>query len=145
MLKDGIIRKSNSSFQSRVVLARKKDGTKRFCVDYRDLNKKIVNHGVPLPNITDALDMAAGAKFFSGFDLASAFWSIPIREEDRYITAFVTPDGKFEWCRTPFGLSVSPSLMQSTMDAVTEGIRDIALPYLDDLLVFGPNFEVTLS
>ena len=90
--------------------------------------------------------MAVGCQYFCGFDLASAFWSIPIKKEHRHLTAFVTPDNlKYEWTRTPFGLMTSPQLMQTLMNAATEGIRDFVLPYLDDLLIFGPTFEVTME
>ena len=69
--------------------------------------------------------MAVGCQYFCGFDLASAFWSIPIKKEHCHLTAFVMLDNlKYEWTRTPFGLMTSPQLMQTLMNTATEGIRD---------------------
>ena len=135
MERDGIIRKSRSPWASRVVLAQKSDGTKRFCVDYRQVNAKCVNKQIPLPHTSSACEIAVGSLYYCGFDLASAFWSVPIREQDKQITAFCTPDGLWEWNNMPFGLTVSPAVMQQLMNTVTDGIGDIVLPYLDDLLL----------
>ena len=139
----GIIRKSNSAWGSRVVLVSKKDGSVRFCVDYRDLNSKLKLQDSPIPLTTEALDRLGSGTgspdslFLSTLDLASGFWCMAIKEEDKPLTAFVTHRQKYEFNYLPFGIQSGPSYMCRLMDAALQGLAwDTAMPYLDDVGVW---------
>ena len=111
----GIIRKSNSAWGSRVVLITKKDGSIRFCVDYRDLNSKLQVQDSPIPLTVEAIDRLSSGTgpptslFLSTLDLASGFWTLPIKEEHKPLTAFVTHRQKYEFNYLPFGIQSGPS------------------------------------
>ena len=142
MLKDGVIQPSNSPWSSPVVLVKKKSGEHRFCVDYRRLNAVSKRDVYPLPRMDDVFDRLAGANYFSTLDLANGYWQVPVAEKDRQKTAFVTPDGLFEFNRMPFGLANAPATFQRLMDQVLKRLKWTAcLVYLDDILVFGKSFE----
>ena len=124
----GIIRKSNSAWASRVVLVSKKDGTIRFCVDFRDLNSKLQLQDSPLPLCVDAIDRLSSGEgpqsslFLSTLDLAAGFWCMRIKEEDKGLTAFVTYRAKYEFNYLPFGIQSGPSYMCRLMDAALQGL-----------------------
>ena len=108
MEKAGVIRSSNSPWSSPIVLVHKKDGTHRFCVDYRGLYEVTRADTFPLRRITDLLDQLAGAKYFSTLDLASGYWQIGIDPDSQQKTAFVTHRGLHEFRVMPFGLKNPP-------------------------------------
>lgn len=147
MLRENIIKPSNSPWSSPVVLVKKKDGsTLRFCVDYRRLNSITRKDVYPLPRIDDALDRLCSAKYFSSMDLKSGYWQIQVDERDREKTAFITPDGLFEFQVMPFGLCSAPATFQRVMDTVLAGLKwQTCLVYLDDVVVFAANFEEHLQ
>ena len=96
MLETGVISESSSDLASAPVLVRKKDGSVRYCVDFRCLNDKTVKDLFPLPSISQCLDQLSGNMFFSTLDMASGYWQIEIHEQDRHKTAFITKFGLFE-------------------------------------------------
>ena len=116
MSKNGIIKESSSPYSSNIVLVNKKDGAKRFCVDYRTLNNSTVKDTYPLPKVDDLLEQTRGAKYFSQLDLAAGYWGIPIDPKDSKKTAFASHRGKFEFVRMPFGLCNAQATFQRIMD-----------------------------
>lgn len=142
MIKDDIVEPSNSSWSSRVVLAPKPNGGIRFCIDYRAVNSVSVRDVYPLKNMDDLIGSLDGARYFTSVDLESGFWQIPVSLKDRPKTAFVTPDGLYQFKRLPFGLQASPPNFQRLMDRVLGGLQwEECLCYLDDVLIFGRTFE----
>lgn len=142
LLANGIVRPSTSPYASPIVLVRKKTGEYRLCIDYRALNKKTIRENYPMPLIDDQLDLLAGHKFYTTLDLASGYYQIPVREDDKYKTAFVTPDGHFEFNRMPFGLANAPATFQRIMNQVLGSARHKeALAYLDDVIIPAKNFS----
>ena len=115
MLDKGIVEPSNSPWASPIVLVSKKDGTTRFCVDYRMLNDVTVKDGYPLPRVDECLDALAGAKWFNCMDLNSGFWQIMVEPEDQMKTAFTTSHGLYQFKVMPFGLVNSPGTFQRLM------------------------------
>lgn len=142
MLDCGIIGPSTSPWSSGVVLAPKKDGSWRFCVDYTRLNKVTEKDVYPLPRIDDLLAALQGASCFSTLDMATGYWQIPMAQEDKKKTAFTTHVGLYEFNVMPFGLCNAPAAFQRLMDAVLGGVMwTMALVYLDDIVVFSAGFE----
>ncbi|UYV70147.1 hypothetical protein LAZ67_7001968, partial [Cordylochernes scorpioides] len=140
MLDAGIIRHSESPWSSPVILV--KDGNWRFCVDYRRLNKVTKKDVYPLPRIDDTLDSLKGAKFYSSMDLRSGYWQIEVDEADREKTAFITPDGLYEFLVMPFGLCNAPATFERMMDKILKGLKwTMALCYLDDIVVYSKSFN----
>jgi hypothetical protein len=104
LLKNKIIRKSTSPYASPIVLIPKPDGTLRLCVDYRKLNNITVKEKFPLPLIEDQIDKLVNFKYFTLLDLFSRYYQIPMAADSIAKTAFITPDGKYEYLRMSFGL-----------------------------------------
>ena len=142
MVDAGVAAPSDSPWSSPVVLVRKKNGEHRFCVDYRRLNATTKKDVYPLPRMDDALDRLGGAQFFSTIDLASGYWQVGVDPASQEKTAFITPDGLFEFQRMPFGLCNAPATFQRLMDRVLGSLKwTHCLVYLDDILVFGRTLE----
>ena len=142
MLRKGIIRESNSPWASPIVLVRKKDGTKRLCIDYRKLNKVTVQDAYPLPRIDDTLDSLRGCNVFSTMDLASGYWQLAMSEEDRAKTAFATPMGLYEFNVLPMGVCNGPATFQRAMEKILSDLllthgNAICRVFFDDLNVAG--------
>lgn len=144
LLQKNLIEESYSPFAAPVTLAFKKDeGRKsRLCIDFRDLNKIVVPQSQPFPLIEDLMIKTRNCKFFSTLDVNSAFWSIPLKIEDRKKTAFVTQEGHFQWTCLPFGLKTSPAIFQRILSSIIRkhGLSDYAVNYIDDILVFSETF-----
>ncbi|KAL0841643.1 hypothetical protein ABMA28_015295 [Loxostege sticticalis] len=135
LLDTNIIQESDSSYASPIVLVKKKSGEHRLCVDYRALNKKTVKNSFPMPVIDDQLDRLSDKVYFTSLDLKSGYYQIPMAEGSRHLTAFVTPDGHYEYTRMPFGLVNAPAVFQHMINkALGKDRYDLAIPYMDDLL-----------
>lgn len=146
LLMNGIIRESSSSYASPVLLVNKKNGQKRLCIDYRALNRKTLKDKYPLPRIEDKLDCLGGNSLFSSLDLASGYYQVPMAEESKHLTAFVTPDGLYEYNRMPFGLANAPSVFQRAINSMLNGVgQNLVLAYMDDLLVPSKTVEEGLE
>src|SRR3569832_152361 len=146
MLEKEVIRPSRSPWCSPIVMAPKKDGGYRFCVDYRKLNTITKKDSYPLPRIDDIFDLLNGACFFSSLDQAWGFWQIPVAEPDKEKTAFITYKGLYEFNVLPFGLCNAPATFQRLMDMLLAGLQwNSCLVYLDDILIFGKDFEEHLT
>ena len=142
----GIIQPSDSPWSSPALLVSKKDGSSRLVIDYRKVNKICVPNSYPLPNIDDILAQLSGAKYFSKLDLKSGYHQIKLAEEDRPVTAFVTFMGLYEFTKLPFGLSVAPSIFQSTMNRVLAGaLYKHCMCYLDDIVIYSSTFQEHLK
>ena len=142
MLDSNVIQPSKSPWASPIVLVGKKDGSIRFCVDYRDLNKVTKRDVYPLPRVDDSLNSFGRATIFSVLDLVSGYWQIPMVEEDREKTAFISHCGLYEFLAMPFGLTNAPATFQRYMDAAFGGLKWLCcLVYLDDVIVFSKDFE----
>ena len=146
MLESGAIRPSTSPWASPTVMVTKKDGSVRFCVDFKKLNDVTKKDVFPLPRISDLLESLASARYFTLLDAASGYWQIPVAAEDIEKTAFITADGLFEFVVMPFGLCNAPATYQRLMNQLLGGLTwKSCHVYIDDILVFSPTFESHLQ
>jgi len=146
MRQQGVIEESCSPWISPAVLVRKKDGSVRFCVDFRKLNAITKKDSYPIPRIDDMLDRLAGNTWFSSLDLKSGYWQVRIRPEDREKTAFSIGKGLWQFTVMPFGLCNAPATFERLMEEVLQQlINKICLVYLDDVIIFSEDFEDMLE
>ena len=140
MIKMGVIRGSSSPYASHVVVVKKKDNTNRVCVDYRKLNKLTVFDPEPMPTAEHLFQKLSGDKFYSKFDLSKGYWQITIPEEDVQKTAFVTPDGSYEFLKMPFGMINSAATLKRAMKKLLKDLANVDF-YWDDILFHTRTWE----
>ena len=146
MLKNDIIQPSNSPWSSPIILVRKRDGSTRFCIDYRKVNSVTRKDAYPLPRVDDILDTLGGSKWFSTLDLKSGYWQVEVDSSSREKTAFTTSEGLYEFKVMPFGLCNVPATFQRLMNRVLCDVNWVeCLVYIDDTVVIGRTFEQHLS
>ena len=142
MLSKNIISPSQSPWASPIVLVAKKDGSTRFCVDYRRLNAVTRKDVYPLPRIDDSLDTLTGSRWFSTLDMRNGYWQVEVVPEHRTKTAFCTQEGLFEFNVMPFGLCSASATFQRLMDSVLAGLQwSACLVYIDDIIIMGKTFN----
>ncbi len=142
MMDKEIIERSNSPWASPIVLVKKKDGSTRFCVDFRKLNSATKPLAVPLPLIDDLLGVLGKAVFFTSLDLISGYWQVMMDEKDKEKTAFCTSHrGLFQFKVMPFGLMNAPGVFSQLISQVLEGCESFTTGYIDDILCFSDSLE----
>ena len=132
--------KHSTNWCAGVVVAPKKNGKVRLCVDLSQLNKSVKRETYPLPQVDDALASLANAKYFSKMDANCGFWQIKLDPESTEYTTFITPFGRYYFQRMPFGISSAPENFQRQMTTILEGVEGV-LCHMDDVLVFGTTAE----
>ena len=135
-----IERVDGSPWISPIVVSRRRSGQIRLCVDLRVVNKAVCTSGYPLPDMQEMLDKLVGADVFSTIDMKAAYHQLPLHEESRQLTAFVTHEGVFQYRRCCFGLRSLPSCFQKMMEAILRGLPGTQV-YLDDVIVSGRTRE----
>ena len=142
LLEHQFIRPSESPYGAPVLFVPKKDGSLRFCVDYRWLNKKTIRNQYPLPLPEEMFDRLGGSKVFSKIDLKSGYWQIPVREGDVQKTAFKTRWGLYEYMVMPFGVTNAPAQFMNMMnDLLGEYLDRFVLVFLDDILIYSATLD----
>jgi hypothetical protein len=138
----GLIRPSVSPWGAPVIFIRKKDGSWRLCIDYRQLNKATIKNQYPLPRIDDLFDQMKGATVFSKIDLRSGYHQLRIKEDDVPKTAFKTRFGHYEFTVLPFGLTNAPGVFMSLMNGVfREYLDKFVQVFIDDILIYSRTTE----
>ena len=123
-----------------MVVAPKSNGAVRICVDFTKLNKSVQRENYPLPRVEELLAGLEGSTVFSKMDANSGFWQINLDTKSRELTTFITPFGRFQFRKMPFGISAAPEFFQRQMERILQGLPGV-LCMMDDILVFGKNIK----
>ena len=139
LYEQGIIRHSNSSYCSPVVMVRKPDGSYRMAIDYRTLNSITEFHAEPACIAEADLHKFSGAKYFSELDLTKAYYQVPLTDRARPLTAFPTHRGLMEFCRMPFGLVTACATYIRLMRLVLAGLQGVSF-YFDNVFIYSKSW-----
>jgi transposase InsO family protein len=147
MLRLGVVEPSTSAWSSPVVMTRKKDGTYRFCIDFRKVNAITKKDAYPLPKVNYILDRLRDARFLTTLDIKSAYWQVPMDPGSKEKTAFTVPGrGLYQFNRMPFGLCNSPATWQRLIDHVLGPVVEpYTFAYMDDIVICTPDFNTHLA
>ena len=135
MLELGVIEHSKSPYSFPIVMIRKKDGTNRCCIDFRQLNRITIFNAEPMPNAEEMFMKVAGHQVFSRLDLTKGYWQVPMSDSSKKLTAFSTPLGLFQFRTMPFGLVNAPAVFSRLMRKLLDNTDNID-NFIDDILVF---------
>ena len=145
-LQRGIIERGHGPYTSTVLLLPKPKGGVRFVLDYRALNECVRSDAYTLPQVDEVLSALGGSKFFSTLDIKEAFWSVPLDEDSKQLTAFRTPLGLFQYTRMPMGLKTASAVFCRFLDGIVGDLRwTTALTYIDDVLIYTESEEQHLD
>ncbi|KAI3773509.1 hypothetical protein L1987_48039 [Smallanthus sonchifolius] len=140
LLDKGFIQPSSSPWGAPILFVRKKDGTMRMCIDYRDLNKVTIKNRYPLPRIDDLFDQLQGATYFSKIDMRSGYHQVKVTPGDVPETAFRTRSGHYEFLVMPFGHTNAPAIFMDLMNRVCKPYLDkLVIVFIDDILIYSKN------
>ena len=140
MLEGDVIEPTTSPYASPIVLIKKKDNSYRFCIDFRKLNRITVFDSEPMPIADDIFSKLHSDAYFSKFDFTKGFWQIPMRQEDKSKTAFVTPDGSYQFKRMPFGLVNATASFNRMMRKLLKNVPN-SDSFVDDVLIHTNNWR----
>ena len=142
MVNKGFFRPSTSPWGAPVLFVKKKDGSMRLCIDYRELNKVTIRNQYPLSRIDDLFDQLQGAKVFSKIDLRSGYHQLRVHDEDVSMTSFRTRNEHFEFLVMPFGLTNAPAAFMDLMNRIFRPYLDqFVIVFIDDILIYSGSGE----
>ncbi|XP_068225262.1 uncharacterized protein, partial [Palaemon carinicauda] len=144
MLDMGIIQESASPYASPVVMVKKSDGSNRVCIDFRKLNRITIFDPEPMVTADDVFARLSESNFFTKIDFTKGYWQIKVRSEDVPKTAFVTPDGQYEFLKMPFGMVNAGATYVKCMRTLLKGLDNVE-SYIDDLLIHTKSWSEHLE
>ena len=144
LLDNDFIEPSQSEWSSPCILVPKPDGTFRMCTDYRKVNSVTKTDTFPIPRIDDCIDNIGYVKYVTKFDMLKGFWQIPLTNRAKEISAFVTPDGLYQYKVMPFGMKNSPATFQRLVNSLISNL-DGCKAYIDDAIIFSEEWEQHLQ
>ena len=144
MLENDLIEPSDSEWSSPCILVPKPDGSFRFCTDFRKLNAVTKGDSFPIPRIDDCIDKIGHAKFVSKLDLLKGFWQVPLTEQAKKLSAFVTPKGLYQYKVMPFGMKNVAATFQRLINQLTQDLEGCE-GYIDDIVIYSNTWQQHLE